>query len=127
MKYFITSDVHSCFIELKEALDKAKFNPKEDAFISLGDNFDRGDDSYEMYKFLKHLPHKILIRGNHEDLLQEVVNKGFFERHDFSNGTYKTIIDILHKEVLDFSEDDTSYIIQQFKETDFYKWFMEEK
>lgn len=78
MKYFITSDVHSCFKELSDALYEAGFDYEKDTFVSLGDNFDRGDGSYEMYKFLKHLPHKILVRGNHEDLLQEVVDKGFF-------------------------------------------------
>ena len=40
------------------------------------------------------LPNKILIRGNHEDLLEECCNRGFPLKHDKSNGTTKTIQDI---------------------------------
>lgn len=127
MRYFITSDVHSCFKELSDALYEAGFDYEKDTFVSLGDNFDRGDGSYEMYKFLKHLPHKILIRGNHEDLLDEVVNKGYFAGYDFSNGTYKTIIDIIQHDYPGFREDNTSYIIQFFTETEFYDWFSKEE
>ncbi len=59
-----------------------------------GDAFDRGDESFEVLRFLMGLERKILIRGNHEDLLEECCRRGFPYWHDVSNGTKKTIDDI---------------------------------
>ena len=44
---------------------------------------------------------------------------------DYANGTYKTIMDIIHHDYPGFKE--TSYIIQLFSETEFYDWFSKEE
>ena len=102
MKYFCVSDVHSFFKELMVALDKAGFekdNP-EHILCVLGDLFDRGDETVQLFKFVKELQSKnrlIYIRGNHEDLLRECINEirdsdgRAPSWHHFSNGTVKTI------------------------------------
>lgn len=99
-RYFCVSDVHSFFKELMTALDNAGFekdNP-EHILCVLGDLFDRGDETVQLFEFVKELQSKnrlIYIRGNHEDLLRDCVNEIRAGRvpssHHFSNGTVKTI------------------------------------
>ena len=96
-KFFVTSDIHSFCTPLKKALDKKGFDPNnEDHWLVVcGDVFDRGDESKEVLYFLMSLERKILVKGNHEWLLEQCVNeisRGVVPgRHHFSNGTIKTI------------------------------------
>lgn len=94
MKYFIVTDVHSCFDEMKEALDNSGFDSlnNKHIFVSLGDLFDRGEQSVECLEFVNDLPEnrKILIRGNHEDLMEDILRRGYFYNIDSQNGTAKT-------------------------------------
>lgn len=94
-RYFISSDVHSFFDEWQEAILKSGFdiNNEEHIIVILGDIFDRGTKPLEVYRFLKTLPkeRRILIRGNHEILLRDLVKRGFAESHDRHNGTIDTL------------------------------------
>ena len=98
MKYFIVSDIHSFCSELKSALWKAGFNKrnKDHTLIVCGDVFDCGSETVELYKFLTSIPKKrcILIKGNHELLYEELLEKSFPESHDFSNHTVDTFCQI---------------------------------
>ena len=98
MKYFIVSDIHSCFSELKKSLDKVKFdrNNPEHMLIVCGDIFDKGKETVETFNFLYSLNKKncILIKGNHEELYLNLLEKDFPENHDFSNGTVETFCQI---------------------------------
>lgn len=91
MRYFVISDIHSFYDEMIEALDEKGFDKEKDTLIVCGDIFDRGTKPLEVYKYLKSLPHKILIRGNHEYLLRDLYNRGTPYEHDYSNGTYDTL------------------------------------
>ena len=122
MKYFITSDVHSYFEVLDKELKKQDFNKDKDTLITLGDNFDRGKESWKMYRFLCTLPNVILVRGNHEDLLEELINRGFPLDHDDHNGTTKTISDI-SKHYIKTKDLSMYEFIDTFKNTSFYQWF----
>lgn len=95
-KFFVISDVHGFYHEMLDALDAAGFDPtNEDHWlISCGDNFDRGPCPEDVMTYLKLLPRKVLILGNHEDLLIECINRGYGLSHDFSNGTVQTILDL---------------------------------
>ena len=94
-KYFVASDVHSFYEEMITALHEAGFDRDNDdhIFVSCGDLFDRGPDGIKCLRFVNDLPdeRKILIRGNHEDLLEEVLNRGRFEWYDLHNRTDDTI------------------------------------
>lgn len=92
-KFFVTSDIHSYFNELVEALKNAKFdeNNEEHWLVVCGDCFDRGPDSAKVLNYLQNLPRKVLIRGNHEKLLLDCCTRGWFGNHDLSNGTARTI------------------------------------
>lgn len=95
-KYFIFTDIHGFYDLLKAKLDEVGFdiNNENHIFVSAGDLFDRGDKPFECLKFVNDLPEnrKILVRGNHEDLMEEAIERGYFMMHDQSNGTITTAI-----------------------------------
>lgn len=92
-KFFVVSDIHSYYDEMIKALDDAGFdeNDEEHWLIGCGDYFDRGSKPLETMKYLHNLPRKILIRGNHEDLLEELCDRCWYYEHDISNGTVGTV------------------------------------
>lgn len=99
MKYFIVSDVHGYFNELQQALSSAGFelNNPEHIFVSLGDLLDRGRQPKECLDFVNGLSdnRKILIRGNHEDLMDDMIYRGYPIWCDLYNGTLQTAFDII--------------------------------
>ncbi len=73
MRNIIIGDIHGCAKEFGELLDKVQPGP-EDRLILLGDLFDRGPDSWEVFKKVQRLEKAfgdrfVLLRGNHEDYL----------------------------------------------------------
>lgn len=95
-KYFVFSDVHGEWEALKQSLLEAGYdsgNPQH-VLVSIGDNFDRGPDSKEVYSFLTRR-HAICIKGNHETFLEEALEKGMDGEYVFfnilHNGLYETI------------------------------------
>lgn len=120
-KYFIFSDVHGYFNELILALNNASFDITDDnhILISCGDNFDRGPNNYDVFKFLKSIPkHRIfLIKGNHEKMLQDIISTFQIYRHDKINGTAATYFELAEHlddnrlvEVMDFINDMNYYV-----------------
>ena len=91
--FFVVSDIHGFYKEMREALDEAGFDPNNENhwLISCGDNWDRGPNPLEVMKYLRTLPRKILIRANHEDLFEECCDRGEAWGYDYSNGTVQTI------------------------------------
>lgn len=93
MKFFCISDVHGYYKEMKQALDAAGFDPnnEEHWLISCGDEIDRGPDPWKVIIYLYNLPRKVLIRGNHIELFEDLCYRGFPYSHDKSNGTYDSV------------------------------------
>ena len=96
MKLYVCSDIHGYFDEFKKALDEAGFeeNNPEQLLIVCGDYFDRGKQPAEVMYYLMKLKNKVLIRGNHEDLLLECIEREYPCSHDYSNGTFDTICEL---------------------------------
>jgi hypothetical protein len=99
MKLYVCSDIHSYWTPLKLALDEKGFEPNnpEHLLLVLGDVFDRGAESNEVYEFLNNLTNVVLVKGNHEDLMEEVWTRGYCLSHDRSNGTQRTVNDIFYR------------------------------
>lgn len=95
-KFFVTSDIHSYYDEFILALNNMGFdeNNKDHYLVICGDCFDRGPDSHKVFKYLRDLPRKILVKGNHEQLLIDCCERGYPEAHDIHNGTARTIRDM---------------------------------
>ena len=101
MRYYVISDVHGYYTQMKSALEKAGFfsDTTPHKLIMLGDLFDRGHEAKHLQQFvLKQMEQDraILIRGNHEDLFAELVttDAGMPYGHHKSNGTYDTAIQL---------------------------------
>ena len=74
MKTYIIGDIHGCIDPLRRLLEVLSPDPAADRLILLGDLFDRGPDSWEVFQFVKELAAEfgerfVLLRGNHEDYL----------------------------------------------------------
>jgi len=100
VKFFVFSDVHSHLEPLQKALKAAGFDPNNEGhyLISCGDAFDRGPDSVELFHYLMSIERKILVKGNHDILLDDCCKRGFPYSHDKSNGTIRTIQSISGKQ-----------------------------
>lgn len=105
MKYYVVSDTHGFYSELIEALtEKGFFSDTEPhKLIICGDLLDRGKEINQLVDFVLELMKKdevILIKGNHEDLLLDLVDKIYDYlpspeyTHHGSNGTFKTALSL---------------------------------
>ena len=87
MKYFVITDIHSFYYEMISALEKSGFeyNNPNHVLISCGDLLDRGNNTIDVLRYINGLPkeRKILVKGNHEELLTECLNRKEFYQHDF--------------------------------------------
>lgn len=97
MKYFVCADIHGFYDEWIKALKEKQFdiNNPSHMMIICGDLFDRGHQPKEIIDFvLSHKDKIILIKGNHEDLMEEMIARNKNNVTDISNGTTGTIIDL---------------------------------
>ena len=96
---FVCSDIHSAYTPWMKALNEAGFdenNPMH-KIILCGDLFDRMDESLQVYDFVKDMFEKnklIYVKGNHESLMEDCLERRYPAHHDWSNGTAKSIIDL---------------------------------
>ena len=96
MKYFFISDVHGCYDKMINALAAEGFDMDKDTLVSVGDPFDRGSQSKDVLEFIMACPHRIIILGNHDWRLRQLIRKpSLFCQYDISNGvpaTYKSLL-----------------------------------
>lgn len=95
-KFYVISDVHGFYNEMREALDKAGFDPNDENswLISCGDVWDRGKQPLDVMNYLMSLPRVILIKGNHSQLFKDCCERGCPYMNDYSNGTVETICEL---------------------------------
>lgn len=77
----VCGDIHGSLKGLQQALERCKYNSKEDKLIFLGDYVDGWSESAELIEYLIQLDKvsindNIFIRGNHDKWCQEWLNKG---------------------------------------------------
>lgn len=100
---FIVTDIHGHYTLLNTALETAGFDPsREDhLLICCGDYFDRGKENLEVLKYFERVPHKVLLRGNHEDLLLKLMQTGKILPNHITNGTLQTVESFFGKYAID--------------------------
>lgn len=103
MKYYVLADVHGFYSEMIVALTDAGFfkESKEHRLIVCGDLFDRGAEASKVQGFILDLMSRdevIIIRGNHEDLMLNLIsdwaNGSYLKSHHNSNGTVATVLQL---------------------------------
>ena len=92
MRYIFISDVHGQFNKMISVLNEVKFDKDKDTLVSLGDLFDRGPDSWKVLNYVMSCPNKILIWGNHDLRLRDLLlGSSYSYSYDYSNGVLETI------------------------------------
>lgn len=67
MSTYVMADVHGCYIEMQEMLNRIELT-ESDLLIMAGDYIDRGNQSFEMLKWIESAPQNVIfLRGNHEE------------------------------------------------------------
>ncbi|WP_433474550.1 metallophosphoesterase family protein [Spirillospora sp. CA-142024] len=61
----IVGDIHGCFDELLELLEKIGLRP-DDLLVSVGDLVDRGPSPGEVTRLFRERPNSVAVMGNHE-------------------------------------------------------------
>ena len=99
MKLFAVSDIHGYAGLLKEALRDAGYDPdnEDHLLVCCGDVFDRGTENREVLKFFERIDRKVMIKGNHEARLLEILDTGKLKQHDAINGTIETVHEFFGK------------------------------
>lgn len=79
-KFFVVSDIHGEYDALMRTLQEAGYSPdnEEHFFVAVGDSFDRGPRSRDIYRFFRDLPSQRskFVKGNHDLMFQEYLEKG---------------------------------------------------
>ena len=105
MRYYVVADIHGFYTELRKALLAAGFfaDNEPHKLIVCGDMMDRGKETLEMQDFMMELLKNgelIFVRGNHEDLMECMLEDIEYNLWDFamgnsyhiSNGTWDTAL-----------------------------------
>src|SRR5438128_5802137 len=80
MKTYVAGDVHGRLNQLKALIGSLDYDPKIDRLVFLGDLIDRGEDSPGVVNYVLELqaesPNLICLRGNHEQMLLDLIEFG---------------------------------------------------
>ncbi|MDO5476476.1 MAG: metallophosphoesterase [Eubacteriales bacterium] len=98
----IITDLHGCYDECIQLLEKMDFQEDKDLLINLGDTIDRGPKIYETFEYLRGLKERmgercVLIRGNHEQMMLDAAAHGGRDKDLwYYNSGEKTVFAFLH-------------------------------
>lgn len=76
-RIYVISDLHGYYDLLIKLLDKIKFSDNDILYI-IGDICDRGPDSLKILFYIQKHQNIILIKGNHEQMMQEALYYGVY-------------------------------------------------
>jgi serine/threonine protein phosphatase 1 len=127
-KFFVVSDVHGEYNAMVQALNEAGYNREnpEHFFVCLGDSFDRGRNSRDIYNFFTRLPkdRSVFVKGNHDCFFEEYLEKGmdgeFVLFNILHNGLGATIDSFGCMNIANFGasmealEDARGYIVREY-------------
>lgn len=77
-KIFAIGDIHGSIDRLQDLMQKIPIDFANDRLLFIGDYIDRGPGSVEVVEYLmdlkKRVPEIILLKGNHEDMLEKYLD-----------------------------------------------------
>ncbi|XP_076332010.1 bis(5'-nucleosyl)-tetraphosphatase PrpE [asymmetrical]-like [Tachypleus tridentatus] len=99
---FVIGDVHGCFDELTELLEKADVATDNCLKIFVGDLVNKGPKSLEVVRLLRNKANSTLcVRGNHDEVVLELYHKKVSGEHDLTKHSAW---------INEFSEEDIDYL-----------------
>ena len=106
MSTYVISDIHGCFREFKKMLRKVDFRFGIDTLIIAGDLTDRGEQNYEMLKWMEEERANVFyIMGNHDyDLCRDLKLFSQVLKTSEINGDIDKFIDC-YKKVRKYNKD----------------------
>ena len=139
MKFYVVSDVHGYYNQMKKALkDAGYFDEKKPCkLIVCGDLLDRGKEAKQMVEFmLRQLEDNrlIYIRGNHEELfvrcLQEIAGGGVHEiasgmSYHYTNGTWGSLLQLSNMSDVE-AHSNSDELVRRVMKSSFYKRLLAE-
>lgn len=84
-RLFVCGDIHGCYDELMQELNKVLFNFDKDLLVAVGDLCDRGPRSADVIRLLDKSWFQS-VRGNHEQLLIDGYANGLSRDHIMNGG-----------------------------------------
>lgn len=72
--HYLISDIHGCYQEYQELLDKICFSAKDTLYV-LGDSMDRGPEPIKVIQDLMSHPNITYILGNHDFIMYYLMKK----------------------------------------------------
>lgn len=88
MSRYVMSDIHGCYSEFMEMLNKINFSDDDELYI-LGDIFDRGPQPLKVFDYILERKNIVMLKGNHEKMFQDAIeNKDYILW--YFNGGYVT-------------------------------------
>ncbi len=83
MTDYVVGDIQGCFNALMRLFDRIEFDTARDRLWCTGDLVNRGPDSLAVLRFIKSLPHSVVVLGNHDlYLLARIYGYGRIELPD---------------------------------------------
>ncbi len=76
-KVFFVGDVHGCFNELQQLLEKAGYDSRQHRLILLGDLINKGPDSFKVLSWARARKQVETLIGNHELKFIQAIEKQF--------------------------------------------------
>lgn len=77
---YVFGDIHGRARQLREILEAVDYDERHDRVIFVGDLIDRGDESPEVVECVLQLrrrnPNVVCLRGNHEQMLLDLLDYG---------------------------------------------------
>lgn len=94
-RLFVVSDIHGHGTLLKKELEAAGFDPHNPnhLFVCCGDLFDRGRENRMVYELVTGLKHKVLVKGNHDERLRQILTQKSADVYDLYNGIEMTLVE----------------------------------
>ena len=110
--HYVMSDLHGCYQEYREALEKINFNEQDTLYV-LGDVVDRGPEPIKLLQNMMLRPNVLPIIGNHEYMALTVLKKLCVEITEENAENYLSAEDMTN--YLNWSMDGGQSTIRQFQ------------
>ena len=115
MTYCI-SDLHGCYDEFMELIEKINFDPQADILYVLGDAVDRGKKSIDCLRYIMKTKSVFFLMGNHEQMMLD-----YYDGKDIAGDWYGNGGEVVKVEMDGLSAAESEKILLYLRKRPYYK------